>query len=275
MVLSLGDQPGLVSAVRSLAEQEPEPELVVVNSGGGARGRTLRRAGLDVTLRHHEGRLLPGGARNAGIDATSARYVAFLAADSVAEPGWVAGRLRAHEAGYAAVACALTVAPQATRSAQAAHLLLHHRRRPDTPPSERLLYGLSYERALFERFGRFREDLRIAEDTEFNRRLEGVSVAWAPDVRTRHEGPSSPRALMRDQYARGRRRMAIARRFGSPEARRETAIGSALVAAHALRQAARASDPVERRRLLGSWPLLLPAAFAYLMGGLAEWRGPK
>ncbi len=39
---------------------------------------------------------------------------------------------------------------------------------PDTPPSERLLYSVSYDRTLFERFGSFREDLREGEDTDFN-----------------------------------------------------------------------------------------------------------
>ena len=91
-------------------------------------------------------RLYAGGARNRGIAATSARYVAFLAADSEAEPGWVAGRLRAHAEGADAVACALTSPPGASRSATAAHLLLNWRRMPGAEPPHRLLFGLSYDR---------------------------------------------------------------------------------------------------------------------------------
>ena len=34
-------------------------------------------------------RLLPGGARNVGIANTDGTFVAFLAADCIAEPGWI------------------------------------------------------------------------------------------------------------------------------------------------------------------------------------------
>ncbi len=165
VVLSLRCTPGLVEAVRSLEEQSPRPEIVVVNSGGGDPAAMLRAAGLDVRVINRHDRLLPGAARNLGIAATRKRYVAFLAADCRAEPGWVAARLRAHRAGAKAVASAMTNAFPESLVASAAYLRLHWRRMPDTPSSERLLYSVSYERTLFERFGGFREDLREGEDT--------------------------------------------------------------------------------------------------------------
>jgi glycosyltransferase involved in cell wall biosynthesis len=268
-VLSLRGEAGVVDAVRSLLEQVPRPEVVVVNSGGGDPGPRLRASGIDVSVVDVAERLLPGAARNVAIDHTTAPFVAFLAADCVAQPGWVAGRLRAHEAGAAAVASVLTVGRYATRSECAAHLLLHHRRTPDTPPGQRLFYGMSYERSLFDRYGRFREDLRQGEDTDFNRRLGAEDgVAWAPDVRTIHRHPDRPWELLRDQYARGRRR-AIALAELAPGRARWSLLGHSFGnIRQALRQVRRTADSEERVLLLRSRPLLVPAALAYVIGGL-------
>lgn len=241
----------------------------MVNSGGGDPAPRLRASGIDIQVVNFGPPLLPGAARNAAIEHTSAPFVAFLAADCVAEPGWVAARLRAHRAGAAGVASVLAVEPSASRSECAAHLLLHHRRTPDTPPALRLFYGLSYERSLFERFGRFREDLRQGEDSDFNGRLEaGDVVAWAPDVRTVHRHPGSPWPLLRDQYARGGRRALALAQLGPDPSRRMLLGHGVSNVRQALRQAHRTTDPEERHLLLRSRPLLVPAALAYVIGGL-------
>ena len=270
VVLSLRNQPGLQAAVRSLLDQDPRPEVVVVNSGGGDATDALASAGLaEVPVVNRPERLYAGAARNLGIAATEAPYVAFLAADSIAEPGWVAGRLRRHSDGAGAVACVLTSPPDASRSARAGHLLLNSRRMPDTPEPHRLLYGLSYDRALFDRFGLFREDLRAGEDSEFNDRIRGqVTAVWAPDVRTQHTEPARLRELLRDQYARGRRRVTAARGLGAGLGARTIVHHAATNPRFALEQARRTSDHQERARLMRSWPLVVPGALAYMAGGL-------
>ena len=68
-VLSVGSPPTLIGAVRSLLEQEPTPEVVVVNSGGGDARAMLGEADLDVPVVECSKRLLPGGTRNRGIAA--------------------------------------------------------------------------------------------------------------------------------------------------------------------------------------------------------------
>jgi len=191
VVISLGDEPGLVSAVRSLLGQDEPVEVVVVNTGGGDASGTLRAGGLDVPLVHREKRHYPGGARNLGLEATSAPFVSFLAADCVAMPGWAAGRLRRHLAGAAAVSSAMVSAYPFSAAAQAAHMLMFHTRMPTAPAEGRKLYSVSYARELFERHGRFREDIRTGEDTDFNGRLD-VPIEWAPEVQTAHRPP--PRA---------------------------------------------------------------------------------
>ncbi len=254
VVISLRAQPGLVPAVRSILAQDEPVELVVVNSGGGDPAKALQQADLDVPLVELPQPAYPGAARNAGIAATTAPYVAFLAADCIAEPGWARARLAAHKQGADAVATAMTCANPATRAARASHLLLHHRRRPDTPPKERLLYGLSYSRELLDRHGPFREDLRIGEDTELNRRIaQTARIAAPPSVRTAHRYPPTVKALLTDQFERGRRR---GRHRGA-----KTAAGAALKdVARIARHTRRTHD--------GAFALTLPGALAYSAGAL-------
>jgi glycosyltransferase involved in cell wall biosynthesis len=267
VVLSLADQPELVDAVRSLVRQSPQPEIVVVNSGGGDSAARLRKAGLDAPVINSEDRLLPGGARNAGVRATSGRYVAFLAADCRAEPGWVAGRLRRHREGAHAVGSVIAAPRPDTASSRASRLLLHPRRLAHTTPAQRLLYGLSYDRDLFERFGPFREDLRDGEDSDFNARFDGhARVTWADDVRTVHLNPGTPWSLVLDQHQRGRRSAAWD----------ELPIWILLTKLllerplFALWQGLRAPVAAERLRVLAAAPLILAGALGHTSGCLAR-----
>jgi glycosyltransferase involved in cell wall biosynthesis len=261
VILSFRNEPGLVEAVQSVMAQNHRPEIVVVNSGGGDPSATLAAAGLEARLIDNPEPLYPGAARNVGIRATRSRFVSFLAADCRAEPGWAAMRLHGHRAGAELVASAMTNGNPESRSARAAYVLLHSRRMPDAPPRFRALYGLSYDRRLFERHGGFREDLRQGEDTEFRQRIESLKVLWAPEVRTAHWNPDRPAALVRDLYARGQRSLMFE---GLSIPAFSLAIGRPPVAG--LIQALRVRDRAERRRLLAASPLLVPAALAYAAG---------
>jgi hypothetical protein len=272
-VLSLGADPRLIGAVRSLQKQSVKMEIVVVNSGGGEPERLLRSAGIEVPVIDRPVRLFPGAVRNLGIDATRAPYVSFLAADCRAERGWAAGRLAAHRRGAAAVSSVHSPANLRTRSEYASLLLVHPGRIASTPPARRRYHGLSYYRGLFELYGRFREDLRAGEDSEFNGRIwDREQVAWAPDVRTTHLYPPSPGDLLRDAYRRGQLRTVAERELGRTGT---TAIVVQTFTQIALcrRIAAAAPDPAERRRLRRSWPLLLPGSIVYAAGVLTS--GPE
>lgn len=205
-VLSLRCEPGLARAVRSLLTQSEPVEVVVVNSGGGDAAGVLRAAGIDVPVVERAEPVYPGAARNLGIDATEARWIAFLAADCYAEQGWAAGRLREHRAGAEAVASMITNPDPQDNVAAAAFLLDYGFRTIVSRRRRWAAYGLSYDRALFERHGRFREDMRTGEDTELNDRLKPLLPAWAQDVRTAHPSPTTVAGLVRDQWARARRR---------------------------------------------------------------------
>lgn len=269
--MSYRDQPELVEAVRSLLEQSEPVEIVVVNSGGGDPARRLREAGMAVPVINRAERLYPGAARNLGIAATNAAYVGFLAADCAAARGWAAARLRRHRAGADAVSGALANAFPNSRSACAQHLLLHHRRMPGALERERLLYSLSYDRALFDRFGRFREDLRQCEDTDLNSRLSGsCTVVWESHAVATHRYPARPAGLLQDQFHRGRRH-AAASQLGLEGWRGRRGVWIAVLrlceaVAHALRM----DDTDGRRTLRRAAPLLVPALIAYGFGTALE-----
>jgi glycosyltransferase involved in cell wall biosynthesis len=269
VVMSLRNEPGLVDAVRSIVEQSDAVETLVVNSGGGDPQAHLRSAGLDIPVINRVERLLPGGARNLGIAATRSRYVAFLAADCVAQPGWAAGRLREHRRGADVVAGVLTNAYPDNASAVAFALFLHYRRSIGAAASKRLLYGLSYDRHLFDRFGLFREDLRVGEDTEFNNRLKGrVAFAFAPGVSTAHRNPTDPIELVRDLYDRGRLRAAAERALHGRGRRAHIAVSTLLSAPWGLPEGIRSTPSGRRGTLVEASMLLVPAVAAYLAGVL-------
>ena len=264
MVLSCGNEQGLAAAVTSVLEQGVPVETVVVNSNGGGAAETLRAAGIRVPVWECEERLNPGAARNIGIGMTSAPFVSFLAADCLAEPGWAAARLECHRAGATAVASAITNADAGDPVADASYLLLFHTRMPGTPPSERLAYGASYARWLFDRFGLFREDLRTGEDSDLHERLAGVEIEWSSRVRTAHRHPRRLAAMAREHVARGRRMARSSEaRFGAPIRRLivRAALANVRLGARASRQLA--ADRRHRLRVIARLPV---GGLAYAAG---------
>ena len=269
IVLSHGGGRPTAAAIESLLAQQEELEIVLSHSGGGDTpgliGERFRGVGV-VTVPELRS---PGAARNAGLAATAAPYVAFLADDCTALPGWAAGRLRRHRAGAAAVASAMAAPSRIPELA--AHLLQHAYRMPHVAASGRLRFGVSYTREVLERHGPFPEDLRGEEDVVLNGRLidAGVPIEWAPDVVIAHRYASSARELLADQHRRGRLRYQV-RGAGRP--RPVLAARALLDGPAGLRHAARRGSGVPARRLALTAPLVLAGSLA-TAAGIATARG--
>lgn len=268
VVLSLGAPASLVDAVRSLQGQDTPIEIIVVNSGGGNPLARLRAAGIEVMLIHRAERLYPGAARNLGILATQAPYVAFLADDCLAEPGWARGRLTRHLAGKYAVSSAVTPARPRNLWSWVSYINLFARRMPGVSPAQALHYGVSYQRELFAGHGLFREDLRAGEDSEFNARLAGIAFDWAPEVRAAHRHPTGAISLLVDQFRRGARSAAIWQRLSGRGSRGLVAGNAFRRWSGLLRIAWHAALPGQRAYVLTSAALMPPAVAAYALGAL-------
>lgn len=202
IVMTYGLRRSLADAVRSAQRQDTPAEIVVVHSGDGDAAAHLREAGINVRVLRSDQRLLPGATRNAGIAATRAPVVSFLADDCIAKPGALRERLKAHDSGARSVASALLCHEPSNPCALAAHLSLYTRRMPRAAPEVALKYGASYARTLFDEAGLFREDIESGEDTEFHQRLhEADKPIWRPEVRTTHRGVDTLGAFFSSQYA--------------------------------------------------------------------------
>jgi GT2 family glycosyltransferase len=266
VVLSYRDESTILGALDSLMRQDVALEIAVSHSGNGGAPQLIAAAHPEVRVVDAALRRLPGAARNAGVAATSAPFVAFLAADCVARPGWAAARLARHEAGAAAVASAMA-APAEPSAALASHLLQHWSRMPHRRPRAPERFGVSYARTLLEDLGGFREDLGFAEDAELNARAlaAGVQIEWAPDVLLAHAYPQSAGALAADAFARSRRRAAV----GGRPARRLALAGRALAAAPAgIGTVLAPGSPLPRRRVVRALPHLALGACAGFAGAL-------
>ena len=272
IVLSYKGRATLAAAVRSLCAQEISAEIVVVHSGGGEVEAQLAGAGLKVRVIKSEARLFPGAARNLGIRETRAPFVAFLADDCTAEPGWLRERLRAHEEGEAAVASALLCHEPNNPVALAAHMSLYIRRMPRMKPALALAYGASYARHLFDTYGFFRDDLESGEDTEFHLRLPPAhKPIWRPEVCTVHTGVATLGAYLTNQFRRGRR---IAEAWGKINGPSGAAVAkdalkrTVFIIGHALKVV----EHDQRRATLLAMPLIALGNLVYAFGAITGGR---
>lgn len=279
VVLGYQNAHTIVAAVRSVLSQGSREaiEVVVVTSGGDDSAARVRAEFPDVPVHESAKRLMPGGARNLGVALTSAPFVAFLAADCEARPGWIGARLRAHRRGYRAVASAMTVAGP-RRAALLAHLfLLYCSRLPGRGEGvvawpDPAAHGLSFERKLLDELGPFDEEVRVGEDTKVAERLAqmGVEVWFEPEVQTAHRGPTTFGALMSDEYRRGgliagTTVSSTYLRHPLRDVRRQARRVVAVIPIAAFRQVW-SFAPTERAALLGCWPWMVAGAIARRFG---------
>lgn len=209
IVISRDSDRRAITAVKSLADQNENAQIVLVNTGTGSLrselGELLGRT-LLLETPHPQ---YAGGARNIGIRMTRAPIVAFLAADCLATHGWLASRLQDHRQ-HRSVASALRPAPNESGLISlwswACHLAVHHTRMPEVDAKSASFFGLSYDRSLFEEVGLFDESVRVGEDRLLNQKILQIETPhWNPSIVTLHRYPESLIAAVTDLFSRGRR----------------------------------------------------------------------
>jgi glycosyltransferase involved in cell wall biosynthesis len=149
VVVDNGSSDGTSQAVEEFARANPELAVRLVHEPVRGRGR----------------------AKNAGARAAAGTWLVFLDADSVASPGLVRAVLTRAKAGYPAGSIRV-VADSRDLLDRGFFALLEFGKQ---------LFGIRAQmfycrRDLFLELGGFREDLEIAEDLEFLRRVQGAGV---------------------------------------------------------------------------------------------------
>ncbi|WP_198005595.1 glycosyltransferase family 2 protein [Thioalkalivibrio thiocyanodenitrificans] len=281
VVISVDSQPCIVSAVESILKQGGHAEVIVVNTGAGSVGPLLRGCLDRIILVESPGRCLPGGARNIGILHATGPVIAFLAADCMATPDWLRHRLNLHHRGHCMVASSLR--PAADESGRislvswAAYCLIHARRMPEIPEDGASRHGVSYCRTAFERHGLFREDLRVAEDSLFNRRAAATCgrPVWAPQIMSLHRYPGRMLPALADQFRRARRdawrvRVDVRR---SPLRLLRVYLSSAFRASTNIVKFASGEERVAMRKALLLMPFLLLSAYIGCLSIYVSGRG--
>jgi GT2 family glycosyltransferase len=267
VVIGFRAQKSLFDAVASLIRQDTASEIVVVNSGGGDVSGVLGEHLASVALVELTQPLKVGAARNVGIQVSRAAFVGFLAGDCVAGPGWVAERIQAHMEGECAVASVVENDKPRNPFSWAAHLMTYGHRIAGAADSETAVYGASYDRTLFDKYGLFSEAMVIGEDSEFHSRFRrSDTLSLHESIRTAHCNPAEPISFLADQFRRGLRGRYLADFF-------HVELSAAYIALATVRRFTR---PVRlslaclrgKQRLLAmmSWPLLPFGAISYLGG---------
>jgi len=232
----------LMRALRSLASQSIPPdayEVVVVVDGSDdgtleAAESSAQPYALRVLWQGNSGR---AAACNTGVAAAQGEVVVLLDDDMEASPRLLEEHLRAHEAGpRLAVIGAAPITVDATLPSPTAYIArkfnrhLEHLARAGGPLALRDFYSgnFSIRRAVFESVHGFDERFRIYgnEDLELSLRLAaaGVTIVYAPEAIAHQSYDKSFTALARDNVAKGRTAVLLARIH--PEARAQLKIGT-------------------------------------------------
>ena len=220
VVVPVRDEAGSIARLLgALARQTLLPAEVVVADGGSTDAtRDLvrefaARAPFPVVLAE-AGPALPGRGRNVGIARASREWVACVDAGTVPREGWLEELVKAARAAPEALVVFGQYEAKAdsffTRSAAAVYV---------PPPGEpvRSTASLLLHRSAWERAGRFREDLRSAEDLLFFRHLDaaGVAAVHAPRAAVEWELRPTLASTFRKftTYSRNNMRAGLAREW--------------------------------------------------------------
>ena len=229
IVIAREDEATIERSVRAVVDQECPVrfEVIVVVSGSPRTAAIVRERFAEVALIELPEPALPGKARNAGLAVARGEYVSFPGSHVELQPGSLAARLHAHDAGWPMVTGSI-VNGNPTPAGWASYFLDHSSALPGRPSGE--LAGApahcSYVREFLLAVGGFPEGVRAGEDTVVNEALwrRGHRAYRAREIRLTHRSPCRGAVrLLRHHFARGRAFGRILRGDHAPGARHRMA----------------------------------------------------
>jgi glycosyltransferase involved in cell wall biosynthesis len=199
------------ACLESLVRQEIAAayEIILVDSAADPAVATVAAAFPSVRLVRSDAGLSPGLARNLGAAASRAPLLAFIDADCIADPAWLAGALAALERSAGAVGGAVLDALPWHPIAVADNLLqfydLSPRRRAG-PASYFPACNFAIRRSLFDALGGF-PSVPLGEDVLLSRAVAREhGLEFVPGMRVRHLGRTGLLAFIRHHRGFGRAR---------------------------------------------------------------------
>lgn len=269
----------------SLGTSMPVCVVDDASADGVAVARAAARHGARVV--RHDANRGPAAARNTGLAATTAPFVAFVDSDCRAHPDdlvALAAHLADPEVGATAARVRSACRPASSaldRFAASRSPLDLGERSAEVRPNARVSYVpatvLLVRRDAIDAVGGFDEDLRYGEDVDLVWRLAdaGWSVRYDAAVHVLHDEPATWRALLARRHRYGTGAGSLAQRHGDRLA--GPAVAGLIAPAFVMRGAAPEAVPPEVRRAAARvpvrtlsalttwalpiwWPLLLLAA---------------
>lgn len=277
---TLGEQ------LAALANQTWEQPWEVIVADNGSHDDS-RRVAADFLMRMPHLRIVDAGARRGGAFARNegARHargtaLAFVDADDVVAPGWVA-----------AIGQALDRHPFVASRFDIERLNQHSwlsrtRRNPQADGLQRVSYppylphaggsGLAIERKLHEQVGGFDETLPRLMDTDYCFRVQlqcQVTLTFVPEALVYVRYRDTLRGMLRQTRERAIANVALARRYSEQQGKRNTSLSPWLSYARRwLRQVGRLTK-IRQREQFAEW-LRMNAWLIGLLQGSLQYRCP-
>jgi glycosyltransferase involved in cell wall biosynthesis len=211
VVPCLGHARELERCLAGLERQAPHVpfEVIVVDSAADPAVASAASSFRFVTLVRSSRKLLPGEARNAGVERAIGNYLAFTDADCVPEPGWLDAASHAFEAGARMVGGPVLDAEPSNVIAAADNFMqfvdfLPYR--PEGPADHFPGCNIAVDRSTFHQLGGFPSDVPVSEDTIFSGTAAARwprEVRFRPEMRVRHRGRRTLGAFRQHQEVFG------------------------------------------------------------------------
>lgn len=205
------DRESLAACLAGLAAQRDVPggfEVVVVDDGSRDRPQEVVSAHPFARLLRQE-KAGPAAARNRGAAAASAPLLAFIDADCVPRPDWLAQLIQPfRDASVSGAQGVYTTAQRALVARFAQYEIEQRYAIMARAPGLAMIgtYSAAFRRAVFEQFGGFDTRFPIAsgEDADFSFRLEeaGHRLVLAPGAVVAHRHPETLARYLKQKFGR-------------------------------------------------------------------------
>jgi glycosyltransferase involved in cell wall biosynthesis len=211
----------LAACLDSLLAQDLPPsrrEIIAVDNGStDATARVLARYAAQVRMLA-EPRRGASHARNAAIRVARHGVIAFIDADCVAEPGWLAGLLRplAADPGLAGVGGRILALPGAGAVARFGEEIHDHAKAIAVwHPPYIISMGSAVRRSVLDAVGLFDQAFLRGQDVElsFRMHLAGHRLAYAPDAVIHHRNEDTLGGLFREGHTHGKWQVLLHRQY--------------------------------------------------------------